>query len=82
MPILDINPPRAVRRRGPAVALSVAALVVVACVAAAGHREEPEDVPPEAAAWHGAMSLYRTIAVWAGHRALSAEMNYWKATTR
>lgn len=42
-------------------------------------REAAGDVPPQAAGWYGAMSLYRTVALWAGRRALTAENEYWKA---
>lgn len=61
--------------------VAVAAAVVVAAAAATrcGRREVDPDVPSEAVGWYGAMSLYRTVALWAGKRALSAELNYWKA---
>lgn len=65
------------RGKGPALA-AVAALVVVAYIATAG-REEVPDVPAEAAGWYGAMALYRALATWAGKRAMSAELHYWKA---
>ncbi|MGW2795187.1 hypothetical protein ACWC9H_35420 [Streptomyces sp. NPDC001251] len=68
-------------RRGGVAVIAVAALVVVAA-AATTRTEETTDVPPEAARWYGAMSLYRALAVWAGKRAMSAELNYWKATAR
>lgn len=69
-------------RRAGAAVLAVVALVVVAVAAAAAQPEDPRDVPAEAAGWYGAMSLYRSLAVWAGKRAMSAEINYWKATAR
>lgn len=58
--------------------VAVAGLVAVAYIAT---REAPEgtDVPAQAAGWHGAMELYRNLALWAGKRAMVAEMNYWKA---
>jgi hypothetical protein len=65
-------------KRGGAVAVGAAALVVVAYVALSGRRDA-EDLPPEAVGWYGAMELYRSVAMWAGKRAMSAEMNYWKA---
>lgn len=34
---------------------------------------------PRAVAYHGAMSLYRTLAVFFGNRALEAERSYWDA---
>jgi hypothetical protein len=66
------------RKRYGVTLLAVAALVTVAYTAT---RREPEtqDVPPEAAGWYGAMELYRNLALWAGKRALQAEMRYWKA---
>jgi hypothetical protein len=71
------NEPR--RPRGGFVLLGVAAL---AAAVYAGTRQEPEDavnVPAAAAGWYGAMELYRRVALWAGRRAMQAEMNYWKA---
>lgn len=65
-------------KRTGAVVVAVGALAVVAAVSVAGRREG-DDVPPEAAGWYGAMELYRSVALWAGKRAMSAEMNYWKA---
>ena len=59
--------------------VAVGALVVVAYVASARRDEGPPDVPPDAVGWYGAMSLYRSLAMWAGKRAMSAELNYWKA---
>jgi len=58
--------------------VAVAALVTVAYVAT---QRDPEGatVPPRAAGWHGAMELYRNLALWAGKRAMLAELNYWKA---
>ena len=64
--------------RGPLVVGAVA-LVAVAAVAASGRREAGGDIPPEAAGWYGAMSLYRAVAMWAGKRAMLAEVHYWKA---
>jgi len=66
------------RRTAAAGVVAVAVLVAVAVVATSGRRE-PEHVPPDAVGWYGAMELYRTLAMWAGKRALSAELNYWKA---
>ena len=59
--------------------LAVAALAAVAYVVTRGDEEGAVNVPPSAAGWHGAMSLYRNVAMWAGKRALQAEMQYWKA---
>lgn len=59
--------------------VGVVALLVVAYTVL---RPEPDDnpsVPPEAAGWYGAMSLYRKVALWAGRRAMDAELHYWKA---
>ena len=59
--------------------LAVAALAVVAYTTP---RREPDDavnVPPNAVGWHGAMEVYRNVALWAGKRALQAEMKYWEA---
>lgn len=59
--------------------VAVVALVVAAYAAT---RKEPESVagvPPQAVGWHGAMELYRNVALWAGKRAMVAELNYWKA---
>lgn len=60
--------------------VAVAALVVA--VSYVTTRKEPESatgVPPQAVGWHGAMELYRNVALWAGKRAMVAELNYWKA---
>jgi opacity protein-like surface antigen len=62
-------------------ALAVVALVVVAA-AAAGRRKADPEIPPEVAGWYGAMELYRALALWAGKRAMAAEVNYWKAARR
>ena len=59
--------------------LAVAALVAVAYVATRREPDGPANVPPMAAGWHGAMELYRNVALWAGKRAMQAELNYWKA---
>lgn len=61
-----------------ATVVAVAALVAVAYVAT---RKDPEgtNVPPAAVGWHGAMELYRNLALWAGKHAMHAELNYWKA---
>lgn len=37
------------------------------------------EVPPEAAAFHGAAELYRSLALFFGRQALRAEAHYWKA---
>lgn len=66
------------RRRTGALVVAAGALVVVAYVGLSGRRES-EDIPPEAVGWYGAMELYRSLALWAGKRAMSAEVNYWKA---
>lgn len=71
--------PEPKRRTGAAV-VAVAALAVVAYSALSGRREqEASAVPPEAVGWYGAMELYRNLALWAGKRAMAAELNYWKA---
>lgn len=69
------NRPRPVRTT----VLAVAALLTVAYVATRREDGEAVNVPPGAVGWHGAMSLYRNVAMWAGKRALQAEMHYWKA---
>lgn len=61
------------------VLVGVTALVLVVATVSGGKREAGGDVPPEAAGWYGAMSMYRALALWAGKRAMSAELNYWKA---
>lgn len=70
------NEPR--KPRGPAL-LAVAALVTIAYVVTRPAEESAVSVPPRAAGWHGAMELYRNLALWAGKRAMQAEMHYWKA---
>lgn len=67
------------RKRAAGLALGVGAVAVVAYLSLSGRRVEADDVPAEAVGWYGAMSLYRNVALWAGKRAMSAEMNYWKA---
>jgi hypothetical protein len=59
--------------------LALAALAALAYVTTRQDDESAVSIPPGAVAWHGAMSLYRNVALWAGKRAMSAEMNYWKA---
>jgi hypothetical protein len=59
--------------------LGAAAVLVLAYVATRGDEESAVTVPAGAAGWHGAMSLYRNLALWAGKRAMEAEMHYWKA---
>ena len=61
------------------VIIAAACLLVVAGSVRSATREAAGDVPPEAAGWYGAMSLYRAIALWSGKRAMSAEVKYWKA---
>jgi hypothetical protein len=61
------------------VLLAFAALVTVAYVVMRPAEDSAAAVPPRAAGWHGAMELYRNVALWAGKRALQAEMHYWKA---
>lgn len=57
---------------------AVGALVVMAYFAM---RKAPEaGAPaPRAAGWHGAMELYRSVAMWAGKRSMQAELKYWEA---
>lgn len=62
-----------------AMVLAVAALAVVAYTVTRKEPDEPVNVPPNAAGWHGAMEVYRNVALWAGKRALQAEMKYWEA---
>jgi len=66
------------KSRTGATVVAVAALAAVVYVATRTP-EDSTDVPPRAAGWHGAMELYRTLAMWAGKRAMLAELNYWKA---
>ncbi|MER7953071.1 hypothetical protein ABTY59_37400 [Streptomyces sp. NPDC096079] len=63
------------------VIMAAACLLVVAGTCRAVSRQAAGDVPAEAAGWYGAMSLYRTVAVWAGKRAMLAEVHYWEAVT-
>lgn len=64
-----------------ATVLAVAALVTVAYVAMRKEPESAANIPPGAVGWHGAMELYRNVALWAGKRAMDAELNYWKAVS-
>lgn len=59
--------------------LAVATLAAVVYVATRREPDTAVNVPPAAAGWHGAMEVYRNLAVWAGKRALQAEMKYWEA---
>jgi hypothetical protein len=59
--------------------VAVAAITVVVVVALTPRDERLADIPPEAVRWYGAMELYRSLALWAGKRAMSAEIEYWKA---
>ncbi len=71
-----------IERKTPRPALWVAggALVVVGYVALASCKKgQDPSVPPVAAGWHGAMELYRSLALWAGKRAMLAELHYWRA---
>ena len=61
--------------------LAVAAFLTVAYVTTRKDPESAANVPPRAAGWHGAMELYRNVALWAGKRAMVAELNYWKAVS-
>jgi hypothetical protein len=61
--------------------LAVAAFVTVAYVTTRKDPESAANVPPGAVGWHGAMELYRNVALWAGKRAMVAELNYWKAVS-
>jgi hypothetical protein len=62
--------------------VAVGAVVAVAYAVTRPERDAGANVPPGAAGWHGAMELYRTLALWAGKRALAAEMHYWEAVGR
>lgn len=70
------NEPRRPRRKA---LLAVTALAVVAYVATRREPESGANVPPRAAGWHGAWELYRNVAMWAGKRAMQAELKYWEA---
>jgi hypothetical protein len=59
--------------------LAVAAVVALGYVVTRGDDESAVNIPPGAVGWHGAMALYRNVALWAGKRAMEAEMHYWKA---
>lgn len=61
------------------VIMTAAVLLVAAGVARAAGKEAAGDVSTEAAGWYGATSLYRSVALWAGKRALLAEAKYWEA---
>jgi hypothetical protein len=66
-------------KTGSRLVLSVGALFVVGYLAARSTADTDRgDVPAEAAGWYGAMSLYRSLAMWAGKRAIQAELQYWK----
>lgn len=68
-------------RRATGLAVLALALGVAGLCAFRRSDDSSHDIPPEAARWYGAMSLYRSIAMWAGKRAMCAEIQYWKATT-
>jgi hypothetical protein len=70
------NEPQKPRR---ATLFAVAALVAVVYAATRRDDESAAAVPAQAVGWHGAMSLYRNVAMWAGKRAMEAEVHYWKA---
>jgi hypothetical protein len=58
------------------------AAVTLAAAVYAATRPEPESavtVPAQAAGWHGAMEMYHKVALWAGRRAMEAELKYWEA---
>lgn len=59
-----------------------AACVTAALVSAYGARRAAgpgTQVPPAAVGYHGAMELYRNLALYFGKRALQAEARYWEA---
>lgn len=59
-----------------------ATLVVVTVAAGISAQRAARGVgeaTPDAVAWHGAMNLYRNLAVFFGKQALRAEAAYWKA---
>jgi hypothetical protein len=58
---------------------AVLALAVATAVSAHRAAASGSTVTPEAVAYHGAMQLYRNLAVHFGKRALLAEAAYWKA---
>lgn len=62
--------------------LAVAALVAAAYAATRPVPEGGAGVRPQAAGWHGAMEIYHKVALWAGRRAMQAELNYWEAVRR
>jgi hypothetical protein len=62
----------------------VLALVCLGAAAASvygARRSAPSGsvVPADAAAFHGAAQVYRSLAVFFGNQALRAEAHYWKA---
>jgi hypothetical protein len=63
----------------PSTVLAVAALVATAYVVTRRDQDSAVTVPPNAVGWHGAMEVYRTLAQWAGRRAMLAELHYWEA---
>lgn len=59
-----------------------AGILVLAIATALSARKAAAGVgtaSPDAIAYHGAMQLYRNLAVFFGKRALLAEIAYWKA---
>lgn len=68
------------KRHTGALVVAGVALAVVAYSALSGRREQEASAPrSEVVGWYGAMELYRNVALWAGKRAMAAELNYWKA---
>jgi hypothetical protein len=61
------------------VLLGVAALGAAVYASTRTEDEDAVNVPSAVAGWHGAMEFYRRIALWAGRRAMQAEVKYWEA---
>lgn len=58
---------------------AVLALAMVAATVSSARRaarDVPGAVPADAVAYHGAMELYRTLAVYFGKKAMAAELRY------
>lgn len=66
---------------GARMAVILGALAVTVAAARGGGRAAGGDelVAGEASAYYAAWSLYRSLAVWAGKRAMVAEIKYWEA---
>jgi hypothetical protein len=67
---------------GQIVAVAVLAAAAASMYGARRAATAGASVPAEAAAYHGAAELYRSLAVFFGKQALRAEAHYWKAVNR